>query len=60
METAKVMEYARALFDARGDKAEAEAAQKAAGHEAAGEETEAKTWRAVEAAIRQMRPPRQG
>lgn len=34
METAKVMDYARSLLDAHGDKAEAEAAQKAAAHEA--------------------------
>lgn len=60
MEMAKVTEYARALFEAHGDKAEAEAAQKAATHEAAGEEAEAKTWRAVEAAVRQMRSPHQG
>ncbi|MGC9419701.1 hypothetical protein [Rhodovulum marinum] len=60
METAKVMEYARSLLNAHGDKAQAEAAQKAAAHEAAGEADEAKTWRAIEDAIRQMRPPHQG
>lgn len=60
METAKVMEYARSLYEAHGDRAEAEAAQKAAAHEAAGETAEAETWRAIEAAIRGMRAPRQG
>ncbi|MCO8144819.1 hypothetical protein NHN26_06220 [Rhodovulum tesquicola] len=60
METAKVMEYARSLLAAHGDKAQAEAAQKAAAHEAAGEDADAETWRAIESAIRQMRPPHQG
>jgi len=60
MDTSKVAEYARALFDAHGDRAEAEAAQKAKHHEDAGEAKEAEIWRAVRAAIREMRGPRQG
>jgi hypothetical protein len=60
METAKVMAYARSLFDAHGDKAEAEAAQKAAGLESAGKADEARTWRDIQAAIKTMRAPKQG
>ena len=55
MEIAKITEYARALYDAHGDKAEAEAAQKAKQHDEAGEASEAETWRAVRRAIREIR-----
>ncbi|MDJ1017758.1 MAG: hypothetical protein QNJ35_14715 [Paracoccaceae bacterium] len=55
MEIAKITEYARALYEAHGDKAEAEAAQKAKKHDEAGEESEAETWRAVRRAIREIR-----
>lgn len=55
MEIAKIAEYARALYDAHGDKAEAEAAQRAKKHEDAGEETEAETWRAIRKAISEIR-----
>ncbi|MBK1634255.1 hypothetical protein [Rhodovulum adriaticum] len=60
MEPSKVMDYARALFEAHGDKAEAEAAQKAATLEAQGEAAQADTWRKVQAAIKEMRAPHQG
>ena len=60
METSKISEYARALYDAHGDKAEAEAAQKAKHHEDAGEVKEAANWRAVRAAIREIRGAHQG
>lgn len=60
METAKIMEYARSLFEAHGDKAEAEAAQKASALEAEGEVEQADTWRKVQAAIKEMRAPHQG
>lgn len=59
MELAKVMEYARSLFEAHGDKAEAEAAQKAAGLEAEGKTEEAETWRRIQAAVKEMRAPKQ-
>ena len=59
MEIAKITEYARALYDAHGDKAEAEAAQKAKQHEEAGEASEAETWRAVQDAIREIRGARE-
>jgi hypothetical protein len=55
MEKTKIAEYARALYKAHGEKAEAEAAQKAKHHEEAGEEQEAANWRAIRAAIREMR-----
>jgi len=55
MEMAKITQYARALYEAHGDKAEAEAAQKAKAHEDAGDASEAETWRAVQRAIREIR-----
>ncbi len=57
MEVSKINEYARALYASRGDKAEAEAAQKAKKHEEAGETKEAADWRAIRAAIRELRGP---
>lgn len=55
MEVSKISEYARALYEAHGDKAEAEAAQKAKHHEDVGEAKEAESWRAIRAAIREIR-----
>jgi hypothetical protein len=55
MEVSKIHEYARALYEAHGDKAEAEAAQKAKHHEDAGEAKEAADWRSIRAAIRDIR-----
>jgi hypothetical protein len=55
MEMTKIAEYARALYDAHGSKAELEAAQKAKQSEEAGDSEEAETWRAVRKAISQMR-----
>ena len=60
MDALKTAQYARALCSAHGDKAEAEAAQKAREFEAAGNEEEAQNWQAVRASIRQMRGPNQG
>lgn len=57
METEMVTEYARALYSAHGDKAEAEAAQRARQLREAGNEKEARDWQAVRSAIRQMRGP---
>ena len=56
MKTSEMMEYARALYD-HVDKAEAEAARKAAQHEGAGQSEDAAKWRRIEAAIREMRGP---
>ena len=55
MEMKKIAEYARALYELHGNKAEVEAAQKAKQHEEAGESEEAETWRAVRKAINEMR-----
>ena len=59
MEDSKISEYAHALYRARGDKAEAEAAQKAKQYEEAGDTVEAETWRKIRKAISQLRGPRQ-
>ncbi len=60
MEMSQVSKYARALYSARGSKAEAEAAQKARESEAAGQLDDAATWRAVQRSISGMRGPHQG
>lgn len=55
MNTFKVIDYARQLLAAHGDRAEAEAAQKAASSEADGKHGLAESWRKVRRAIREMR-----
>ena len=55
MDPSKIAEYARALYSAHGDKAEAEAAQKMNAAEAAGNSDEAADWRAVREAVRGLR-----
>lgn len=57
MELTKISEYARALYSAHGDKAEAEAARKARESEDAGNDGEAETWRAIQRAVSQLRGP---
>lgn len=59
METGKIIEYARQLKDAHGDKAIAEAAQNAKSFEAKGDAANAEIWRKVEAALREMQGPRE-
>jgi len=59
MDTADVSAIARHLFETQGTKAIAEAAQKAVSFEAAGDQEQAKLWRRVEAALREMRGPRE-
>ncbi len=54
----EIQEHARMLLEAHGDKAVAEAAQKAKLLEETGATEEAKTWRKIEAALLQMRGPR--
>jgi len=56
----KVARYARALYESHGDKAEAEAAQKMAAAEAAGNTDEVEQWRAVREAVRALRGANQG
>ena len=55
MMTSDIAGYARALYDAHGDAAEAEATQKASAAEADGKTEEAENWRRVRAAIAQIR-----
>jgi len=55
MSAINAIEYAKQLLAARGDKAEAEVAQKAAGLEASGEHAQAQSWRRVRKAIRELR-----
>ncbi|WP_425487328.1 hypothetical protein [Methylocystis heyeri] len=57
MEQASIPEYARQLYEAHGDKAIAEAAQKAATLEKEGRREEAQTWRRIEEALKEMRGP---
>jgi len=60
MDAVQTAQYARALYHAHGDKAEAEAAQKARECETAGKTAEAEQWQAVRRAIREFRGPNQG
>lgn len=60
MEEADIHDYARQLLAAHGDKAVAEAAQKARSLEEKGDAEEAKAWRHIEAALKSMLGPRQG
>ena len=53
----QVMDYARQLLEAHGNRAIAEAAQKAFALEQQGELEQAKTWRRIEAALKLMSGP---
>jgi len=57
MHETEIQDYARQLIEAHGDKAVAEAAQKARSFEEKGNAEDAKTWRRIEAAIKLMRGP---
>jgi hypothetical protein len=57
MQENEVYDYARQLLEAHGDKAIAEAAQKACALEQQGESENAETWRHIEAALKLMRGP---
>lgn len=60
MDAKKITEYAHALIEAHGGKAEAEAASKARDCEDAGKPEEASTWRAIRKVIAEIRGPSQG
>jgi diphthamide biosynthesis methyltransferase len=60
MHTTQIEDYARRLLEAHGEKATAEAAQKAVAFEKAGDKSQAQTWRQIEAALLVMRGARQG
>ena len=57
MEAAKIHEFARELREAHGEKAIHEAAQKASGFESQGDNEQAKVWRSIEKALREMAGP---
>jgi hypothetical protein len=57
MQEIEIQDYARQLLEAHGDKAVAEAAQKATSFERQGDREQAETWRHIEAAMRLMRGP---
>jgi hypothetical protein len=54
MQAMEIQEHARKLRDAHGDRAIAEAAQKAQALEQQGQSALAKDWRRIEAALREM------
>ncbi len=58
MEETLIAEYARQLLEAHGERAIAEAAQRAVACEKEKDKEGAKTWRHVEAALKVMRGPR--
>ncbi len=60
MDAEKIVERARALYSAIGDKSEAEAAQKMRECEEAGKTGEADDWKAIRSAIHELRGPNQG
>ena len=57
MQETEIHDYARQLFEAHGDKAVVEAAQKACSCEQQGDGEQAETWRRVEAALKLMCGP---
>lgn len=59
MKVTEIHTYARELKRAHGSKALAEAAQKAVDFEKQGDEDQAKIWRRVEAALKEMQGPHQ-
>ena len=59
MQEIDIHDYARQLLEAHGDKAVAEAAQKARTLEQQGNNEQAETWRHIEAALKLMRGPRE-
>ncbi len=59
MEATQIQEHARKLYEVHGPKAVAQAAQKAAQLEQQGAKEEARNWRRIEQALRQMKGPRE-
>lgn len=58
MGTSDLIQYAHALYNAHGDKAEAEAAQKVVAAEEAGDDAEARKWRSIRGHIKELRGPK--
>lgn len=59
MQISEIQEYARRLYDEIGPKSIATAARRASEAEARGSQADAEKWRKVEAALMEMRGPRQ-
>lgn len=59
MHAVEIQDHARKMMAAHGDRAIAEAAQKAKALEDQGEKDDAKDWRRIEAALRQLQGPRE-
>ena len=57
MDSMAIHDYARRFIGAHGDKAELEAAQRAAMCYRQGEKEQAEDWRRIQAAIKEMRGP---
>jgi hypothetical protein len=57
MQEVDIHDYARQLLEAHGTQAIVEAARKACAYEESGQQEEAKTWRHIEAAMKEMRGP---
>jgi hypothetical protein len=55
MNEVEIVDYARRLFEAHGDKAEAEAAQREVEARKKSDETEARDWARIRLAIHEMR-----
>lgn len=60
MDYSDLVQYACSLYDAHGNKAEAEAARKASVAREAGNRTDAETWDKIRAHIRELRGAHQG
>ncbi len=59
MDAIQTTQYARALMQARGSKAIADAAQRMRENEAKGNTAEAENWRRIRLALAEMRGPHQ-
>lgn len=59
MKMQDIIQHARALYDAHGDKAEAEAAQKAVSEAEAGNKEAAENWQKIRLHIKELRGARQ-
>ena len=59
MQHKDLVQYARSLYDAHGDKAEAEAAQKAAAAREAGDTADAEKWEKIRTHIKELRGARE-
>ena len=57
MRETEILDYARRLLEAHGDKAEREAAQKARQFEEQHDDEQAETWRRIRIALNEMRQP---